>query len=95
MKNLKKHLKTSKRQSEWFTMSRDEISKPVKYKFFVKVYIPASEQEDIEFYNSEKEALSVANNLDAMQPENIYEVILVDGNGDESVLRAVSKNVGR
>ena len=48
----------------------------------VKVYVPIEADKD-EIYTSPAEALDVAENLEAMQPENVYQVVSCDDKGKE------------
>jgi len=93
MSIIKRAIKLSRKHSEWFTMSKDNTDDN-NYKYFVRVYTP-TEPDEIVYSNSEQEAIDKANHYDAMQPDNIYEVASVDGEGEEHVIRTISNNVGR
>jgi len=71
-----------------------------RVKFYIQAYIPAVvEDQEKEYYDNMIEAVSDANNMEAMQPENIYEVIKIttdfEGGEVEEVVSTVSLNVGR
>jgi hypothetical protein len=51
-------------------------------KYVVQVWIPVEEEEQ-EAYSSEEEALRAIESLSLMQPENIYEVLVVESDDNE------------
>lgn len=55
-------------------------------RYVIRVWIPVEEEEE-EIYSSEEDALEAIESLSLMQPENIYEVLVVesDDNGSEDV----------
>ena len=70
-----------------------------KVKFYIQVYMAIIvDEEDKEYYSTAQEAISDANNMEAMQCDNIYEVIKVttDCDGDllEETIATINDNVG-
>ena len=70
-----------------------------KVKYYIKAYIPCViDYEDDDYYVDASEAISDANNMEAMQPENIYEVVKVttdeDGHTDEETISTINMSVG-
>ena len=88
MATLKKAIKNSRKNSEWHAMSKGRA------KYYVLSYIAAEiDESNREYYDSEEDAVSDANNMEAMQPENIYEVRKVE-DGEEYTVRTISTNTG-